>query len=117
MRVGIVRASGRLFGSTLPGSRWWAQPIDGRQTKCCTALIALRKSICGVGVNSIVASVLRSSGRAVTEPIQEKLLNYIQLLSSTGKTHDQLLAFGTAYLKGTLGARSSVYGVVEGLAR
>lgn len=30
---------------------------------------------------------------------QEKLLNYIRLLASTGKTDEQLLAFGTAYLR------------------
>jgi hypothetical protein len=30
---------------------------------------------------------------------QEKLLNYIRLLAATGKTDEQLLAFGTAYLQ------------------
>jgi hypothetical protein len=59
----------------------------------------MRKFICGVGMNNIVESVVSSCGREVNGPTREKLLNYIQLLASTGKSDEQLLTLGTAYLK------------------
>lgn len=49
-------------------------------------------------MESIVDSVVSSYGREVSGPAHEKLLNYIRLLASTGKTDEQLLTFGTAYL-------------------
>ena len=82
----------------LVGSRW-LRPIDALQTRCCTAPIAVRKSFCGVALKNIIDSVLSSCGYEVSGPTQEKLLNYIRLLASTGKTDEQLLSFGTAYLK------------------
>ena len=50
-------------------------------------------------MDSIIDSVVSSFGREVCGPTQEKLLNYIRLLASTGKTDEQLLTFGTAYLR------------------
>ena len=82
----------------LVGSRW-LRTIDALQTQCCTAPIAVRKSFCGVALKNIIDSVLSSCGYEVSGPTQEKLLNYIRLLASTGKTDEQLLSFGTAYLK------------------
>jgi hypothetical protein len=64
------------------------------------ALRSLRcVTFCGVAVlKNIVDSVVSLHGAEVSGPTQEKLLNYIQLLASTGIADDQLLAFGTAYL-------------------
>jgi hypothetical protein len=53
----------------------------------------------GVGLENIVDSVVRSYGAEVSEPTQEKLFNYIRLLSSTGITDKKLLMLGRAYLR------------------
>jgi hypothetical protein len=53
----------------------------------------------GVVVDNIIHSVLSSYGREVSAPTKEKLLSYMQLLASTGQTEDQLVTFGSAYLK------------------
>ena len=50
-------------------------------------------------MNDIVDRVLSSYGRSVSQPIQDKLLNYVKLLASTGKTNEQLLGLGAAYLQ------------------
>lgn len=50
-------------------------------------------------MHKIVESVVSSYNGEVSGMTQEKLLNYIRLLASTGKTDEQLLAFGTAYLR------------------
>jgi hypothetical protein len=50
-------------------------------------------------MDSIIDSVVSSFGREVCGVAEEKLLNYIRLLASTGKTDEQLLTFGTAYLR------------------
>jgi hypothetical protein len=63
----------------------------------CAYCVAL--AFFGVGLQNIVDSVVRSYGAEVSEPAQEKLLNYIRLLASTGITNRQLLTFGRAYLK------------------
>ena len=42
---------------------------------------------------------MNSYNGEVSRLTQEKLLNYIRLLASTGKTEEQLLAFGTGYLR------------------
>jgi hypothetical protein len=68
-------------------------------TECCNALIALQNAYLGINVNDIVDSVLGSYGRAVSEPARDKLLNYVRLLASTGKSEDQLLTLGSAYLR------------------
>ena len=59
----------------------------------------MRKRFCGAGLKNIVDSVVGLHGAEVSELTQNKLLNYIQLLASTGKTDEQLLTFGAAYLK------------------
>ena len=50
-------------------------------------------------MDNIVNSVVRSYDGEVNGPSQERLLNYIRLLASTGKTDEQLVVFGTAYLR------------------
>ncbi len=50
----------------------------------------------------IVDRVVRSSGCVVTMPTHDKLLKYIQLLASTGKSEEQLFQLGSAYLKEAL---------------
>lgn len=52
-----------------------------------------------MALKNIVDSVVSSFGYEVSAPTREKLLNYVRLLASTGKTEEQLLTFGTAYLK------------------
>ena len=53
-------------------------------------------------MDNIVDSVVSSYSGEVSGLTQEKLLNYIRLLASTGKTDEQLLLFGTAYLQEAL---------------
>ena len=50
-------------------------------------------------MDNIVNSVVRSYDGEVNGLSQERLLNYIRLLASTGKTDEQLVVFGTAYLR------------------
>jgi len=52
-------------------------------------------------MNDILEKVLSSYGEDVSGA-REKVRHYLNLLASTGKTEQQLLAFGTAYLKETL---------------
>jgi hypothetical protein len=52
----------------------------------------------GVAMNDLVDRVVSFHGRNVSEPTQAKLFNYINLLAAAGKTPDELLAFGEAYL-------------------
>lgn len=61
--------------------------------------IVVRKRACGVALDNIVNNVVSSYGGDVSGRIRERLLNYIRMLASTGKTDEQLLAFGTAYLR------------------
>ena len=58
-----------------------------------------KKRVCGVALDNIVNSVVSSYGGQVSGLTQERLLNYIQLLASTGKTDEQLVVFGTAFLR------------------
>jgi len=53
-------------------------------------------------LDNIVDSVVSSYSGEVSGLTQQKLLNYIRLLASTGKTDEQLLLFGTAYLQEVL---------------
>jgi hypothetical protein len=53
----------------------------------------------GVGLQNIVDSVVRSYGTEVSGPTREKLINYMQLLASTGITDKKLLMLGRAYLR------------------
>ena len=50
-------------------------------------------------MDNIVDSVVRSYDGEVNGLSQERLLNYIRLLASTSKTDEQLVVFGTAYLR------------------
>ena len=59
----------------------------------------MRKRFCGVALKNIIVCVVSLHGAEISELTQNKLLNYIQLLASTGKTDEQLLSFGAAYLK------------------
>lgn len=49
-------------------------------------------------MNDIIETVLRSYGADVTDA-REKVRGYLDLLASTGKTEQQLLELGAAYLK------------------
>ena len=49
-------------------------------------------------MNDILDEVLSSYGDDVNGA-RERVRGYLNLLASTGKTEQQLLAFGTAYLK------------------
>jgi hypothetical protein len=59
----------------------------------------VRKPFCGVGLKNIVDVVVGSFGAEVSDAAREKLLNYMRLLASTGINNEQLVTFGTAYLK------------------
>jgi len=48
---------------------------------------------------NIVDRVVSLYGAEVSEPAREKLINYIQLLASTGIPDEKLLIFGRAYLR------------------
>jgi len=50
----------------------------------------------------IVDRVVSSSGRAVTMPTHDRLLKYLRLMASTGKSDEQLFRLGSAYLQETL---------------
>lgn len=50
-------------------------------------------------LHHIVDNVVRSYNGEVSGLTQQKLLNYMRLLASTGKTDEQLQAIGTAYLR------------------
>jgi hypothetical protein len=52
----------------------------------------------GAHMNDIVEKVLSSYGKDASYA-REKLKNYLALLASAGKTDEQLLTFGIAYLK------------------
>jgi hypothetical protein len=49
-------------------------------------------------MNDVVERILSAYGRDVSGA-RERVRNYLCLLATTGKTEEQLLAFGTAYLK------------------
>ena len=59
----------------------------------------MRRRAYGVALDNIVNNVVSSYGGEVSELTQERLLNYMRLLAATGKTDEQLVAFGTAYLR------------------
>lgn len=50
-------------------------------------------------MDNIINNVVSSYGGEVSGLSQERLSNYMRLLASTGKTDEQLVAFGTAYLR------------------
>ena len=50
-------------------------------------------------MSEIVAAIFQSVDRDVGEAAYGKVLNYLTLLSSTGKTDEQLIALGKAYIE------------------
>ena len=59
----------------------------------CVSVLAVR------ALKNIVDSFVSLHWAEVSGPTQERLLNYIQLLASTGETNEQLPTLGAAYLK------------------
>jgi hypothetical protein len=53
-------------------------------------------------MNVILNEIYRSVGCDVCEVDRQKVRNYIRLLASTGKTDEQLIVLGKAYLDETL---------------
>ena len=53
-------------------------------------------------MNVILNEIYRSFGCDVCEIDRQKVRNYIRLLASTGKTDEQLIVLGKAYLDETL---------------
>jgi hypothetical protein len=49
-------------------------------------------------MNDIVDTILQALDRDIGETAHAKVRNYINLLASTGKTDEQLVALGRAYL-------------------
>jgi hypothetical protein len=49
-------------------------------------------------VHDAVETILMAEEKDVSRTARKKLANYLSLLVSTGKTDEQLLIFGTAYL-------------------
>jgi hypothetical protein len=49
-------------------------------------------------VHDAVETILIAEEKDVSRIVRKKLANYLNLLVSTGKTDEQLLIFGTAYL-------------------
>lgn len=49
--------------------------------------------------DDIVDRIVSSSGHVVTMPTHDRLLKYLRLMASTGKSEDQLVKLGSAYLK------------------
>jgi len=52
--------------------------------------------------DDIVDRVVSSSGCAVSMPTHDRLLKYLRLMASTGKSEEQLVRLGSAYLKEVL---------------
>jgi hypothetical protein len=73
--------------------------LTAEQSNAAVRLLRCVRVFFGVGLQNIVDRVVRSYGAEVSGPTQEKLINYIQLLASTGIPDEKLLRFGRAYLK------------------
>ena len=52
--------------------------------------------------DDIVDRVVSSSGCVISIPTHDKLLKYLRLMASTGKSEEQLITLGSAYLKEAL---------------
>ena len=52
----------------------------------------------GAYMNDVVERIFSAYGKDVIGA-RERVRNYLRLLETAGKTEEQLLAFGTAYLK------------------
>jgi hypothetical protein len=73
--------------------------LTAEQSNAALRLLRCVSVFFGVGLQNIVDTVVRSYGAEVSRPTQEKLINYIQLLASTGIPDEKLLMFGRAYLR------------------
>ena len=74
-------------------------PIDARRSKCCIASIAVRNNSWFLfDMNEIVEKILTGYAGDVNVA-REKVKRYLGLLASAGKSEEQLLVIGTAYLK------------------
>ena len=79
------------------------RPLDGEIAGCCTASIALQNQYFRWCMkDDIVDRVVSSSGCVVSMPTHDRLLKYLRLMASTGKSEEQLVRLGSAYLKETL---------------
>jgi hypothetical protein len=78
------------FRTDIPGA------LDAAHKECCIAVLGA--CVLGAHMNDIVEKVLISYGTDVNGA-REKLRNYLDLLASAGKTDEQLLAFGIAYVQ------------------
>jgi hypothetical protein len=73
--------------------------LDVRVGQCCTAIIAdALGSVVLAYKKDIVEAILQSSDGEARRVFYGKVSNYIGLLASTGKTEEQLLVLGKAYL-------------------
>ena len=50
-------------------------------------------------MTDIIKAVIQSYGREVGDIARAKVCNYISLMTSAGKTEEQLVALGRAYLE------------------
>ena len=79
------------------------RPLDGGIARCCTAFIALQNWYFRWCMkDDIVDRVVSSSGCVVSMPTHDRLLKYLRLMASTGKSEEQLVRLGSAYLKEAL---------------
>ena len=76
-----------------------APVLTAEQSDGAVRLLQRARVFFGVGLRNIVDRVVSSYGAEVSGPTREKLINYMQLLASTGITDQKLLMFGRAYLK------------------
>jgi len=94
---GLSRATG---ARPMPVKPTASRPLTGG---CCTAFIALQNQYFRWCMkDDIVDRVLSSSGCVVSMPTHDRLLKYLRLMASTGKSEEQLVRLGSAYLKETL---------------
>jgi hypothetical protein len=61
-------------------------------------------------MSDLIRSVLQSCGHEVTATAQARVCNYIHLLASAGKTDEQLIELGRAYLEEILNPDSRYSG-------
>ena len=78
-------------------------PLTGGSRDAALPLLRCKLGIFGDALkDDIVNQVVSSSGFVVSMPTHDKLLKYLKLLASTGKSEEQLFRLGSAYLKETL---------------
>ena len=50
-------------------------------------------------MNDIIESILKNSDREVGAETRERVAEYLHMLAQAGKTKQQLIRYGTAYIK------------------